>query len=268
MLTAISGFALAMATFCLSASKGILRALLSPYIGGRVARYQALAGYLVPCLLGFLVIKSIVSNQTSFFGVFVIGVCWFILIMAGLSAFVTELVDEQRRDTLNEMTLMATTDELTGLPNRRTFIERAELELSRTERGSPDLWMLMVDVDNFKEINDTEGHAMGDKVLKIIAQTLKSSIRQIDAVGRLGGEEFAILLPDTPLEGTQRVAESIRRNIESEHIKGWTDTYGAVTISIGVAKAVPNETFQSLLNKADEALYASKSAGRNVVSFY
>ena len=130
MLTAISGFALAMATFCLSASKGILRALLSPYIGGRVARYQALAGYLVPCLLGFLVIKSIVSNQTSFFGVFVIGVCWFILIMAGLSAFVTELVDEQRRDTLNEMTLMATTDELTGLPNRRTFIERAELELS------------------------------------------------------------------------------------------------------------------------------------------
>ena len=109
---------------------------------------------------------------------------------------------------------------------------------------------------------------MGDKVLKIIAQTLKSSIRQIDAVGRLGGEEFAILLPDTPLEGTQRVAESIRRNIESEHIKGWTDTYGAVTISIGVAKAVPNETFQSLLNKADEALYASKSAGRNVVSFY
>lgn len=268
MLTAIAGFALSLATIFLSANKGVMRALLSPHIGGRVARYQALAGYLVPCLFGLLVIKSIVSNETSFFGIFVIGVCWFILIMAGVSAFFTELVDEQRRETLKELTLMATTDELTGLPNRRVFIERVELELSRGERVTSSLWLLMVDVDNFKKINDTEGHAMGDKVLKVIAQSLKSSIRQIDAVGRMGGEEFAILLPDTPLEGAQRVAESIRSNIESTEIKGWTESYGPVTISIGVAKATESNSFQTLLNKADEALYKSKDYGRNTVSFY
>ncbi len=267
MLTAVAGFALSLATIFLSANKGVMRALLSPHIGGRVARYQALAGYLVPCLFGLLVIKSIVSNETSFFGIFVIGVCWFILIMAGVSAFFTELVDGQRRETLKELTRMATTDELTGLPNRRTFIERVELELSRAERVSLNLWMLMIDVDNFKEINDTEGHAMGDNVLKAIAGILKSSVRQIDAVGRLGGEEFAILLPDTPLEGARRVAESIRSNIESEVIKGWTDSYGPVTISIGVAKAGINDSFQALLDKADEALYDSKHSGRNKVSF-
>ncbi|MDG6098409.1 GGDEF domain-containing protein [Alteromonas sp. ZYF713] len=212
MLTAIAGFALSLATIFLTASKGVVRALLSPYIGGRVARYQALVGYLVPCVLGFLVIKSIVSNEANFFGLFVIGVCWFILIMAGVSAFFTELVDGQRRETLKELTRMATTDELTGLPNRRTFIERVELELSRAERITLNLWMLMIDVDNFKKINDTEGHAMGDNVLMAIAGILKSSVRQIDAVGRLGGEEFAILLPDTPLEGAKRVAEGIRGN--------------------------------------------------------
>ncbi|HIF9208483.1 TPA: GGDEF domain-containing protein [Photobacterium damselae] len=268
MLTAISGFALSVAALSLTADKAFLNALLSPYIGGRVARFQVVAGYLVPIFLGYLLVKTIVTPQGSLFGVFVIGICWFIMIMVCISAIVVERVDNQRRIKEQKLLLAAMTDHLTGLPNRRMFFNSAEQEMSRVRRSNASVWILMLDIDKFKKINDVAGHAIGDKVLIEVSNTLKSSLREVDIIGRLGGEEFAIILSDTPMEGAQRVAENIRLNIEKTEVEGWTNSHGPITISIGCAKADSGKTFDDALAKADEALYQAKESGRNQVCFY
>jgi len=164
----------------------------------------------------------------------------------------------------------ANTDVLSGLYNRRMFREIAEKEMLRCRRSNnPDnrLWLISLDIDFFKKINDTAGHAMGDRVIQAVATTLTKAIRGSDTAARVGGEEYCILLPDCTLAGARRIADTIRSGVEQLHIPGWTDLYSQVTVSIGCACDKGKSSFDDLSNAADNALYDAKHNGRNQVVF-
>ncbi|WEN14242.1 GGDEF domain-containing protein [Rhodanobacter sp. AS-Z3] len=269
LLTATAGLGLACATLAMTADHGGFRSMLSPYIGGKVARMQALAGYLIPTALGYILVRSAISGaggDQSLFGVFVVTICWFIILMISVSAFFLERVDFARRQAEIKLAKAARTDALTGLPNRRQFFEVAQREVERTRRNGGQLWLVMVDLDHFKHVNDTAGHAMGDHVLVAVSALLSQSVRKVDLVARIGGEEFAVLVTDTHQDGCLRVAESLRQNIELLSVPGWTDLQGPMTASLGCARLGETETFEEAMHAADEALYRAKKAGRNQVA--
>ena len=161
------------------------------------------------------------------------------------------------------------TDPLTDIPNRRCFDERLAIEWKRAIREKKPIAFLMMDLDKFKNYNDTFGHQQGDMLLKVVSRIFVGAARRApDLAARLGGEEFGVLLPDTTLENALLVAESIRQYIEEAHVPTadgltWTST----TISIGAASIVPslNDSCDDFIAKADECLYAAKAAGRNRV---
>jgi two-component system cell cycle response regulator len=163
-----------------------------------------------------------------------------------------------------QMRHLAETDPLTGCFNRRALMERLEQEMDRAARYATMLTGMMIDVDNFKQINDTYGHLVGDRVLKQLAQLLKREQRSVDIVARYGGEEFVVLLPETTSGESRGFAERILKRV-AEHDFGEAGTPVRVTISIGVA-SYPDERVsdgQSLLRLADGHLYRAKSEGRN-----
>lgn len=156
----------------------------------------------------------------------------------------------------------ARSDPLTGVLNRRGLEERLRLAVSSARRGARPLAVAMLDADHFKRINDCFGHEVGDSVLRLLAETLRSRLRVSDAVARLGGEEFIAVLPDTDLAGALALAESLRAAIE-EHMDA---VYGNITVSIGVAVFTGTEIEgAALLRAADAALYLAKKQGRNRV---
>lgn len=164
-----------------------------------------------------------------------------------------------------KMRFMATTDELTGFYNRRYFIESANKELKRTERYDRHFSLLMLDIDHFKKINDSYGHAAGDLALRHLASIINKNLREVDITGRLGGEEFCILLPDTKLDNAVLLAERLKKNIESAPLKSY-DKAITLTVSIGVtAYSSDTNNIDELLKRADEGLYEAKALGRNCV---
>lgn len=161
----------------------------------------------------------------------------------------------------------ASVDALTGLYNRRKFRELLEQALLRTlERGTP-LALVFVDLDHFKRINDSHGHQCGDAVLCAVADIIRGQLREGDAAGRLGGEEFAVFLPDTPIAAAVEWAEALRGAVAgARHRVGALEI--AVTASLGVAAWSPEQpTSAELMRAADEQLYAAKAAGRDRVAF-
>jgi len=266
LVTATLGFFLSVGALAMTAHRGAVKAILSPYIGGRIARIQVLFGYVVPFLMGFLVVKTLVTSSSgNMFGLFVIAVSWFIIVLVCYSAIIQEQVDSKRRAAERALSFLALNDPLTRLPNRRKFFDIGAREMERALRSGTELWVLMIDLDHFKKINDTGGHAMGDKVLVSVGDILANSIRSVDVAGRIGGEEFAVLLSDTSCAGVNRVAESIRINIEGMEVEGWTDVHGSVTASIGCARSKDKRKLDDVLGAADEALYRAKDLGRNRV---
>lgn len=158
---------------------------------------------------------------------------------------------------------MAVTDDLTGLYNRRHFYELGEIELRRSRRYRNPLTVLMIDVDNFKKVNDQHGHSYGDQVLVMLSQCMRTAIREVDLLGRYGGEEFVVLLPETALDPGLEAAERLRSAVEhclvTEEIR--------VTVSVGIASLDETcHTIDDLLQRADQALYRAKIAGKNCVS--
>jgi diguanylate cyclase (GGDEF)-like protein len=149
-------------------------------------------------------------------------------------------------------------DALTGLANRRALEEILAAEISRAHRFAHQLAVVLLDLDRFKEINDSFGHAAGDVMLRAVSRLLTSLARQGDTVARWGGEEFVVVLPETDLAGAQRFAERLRRTIEA-HSVGEMHT----TASCGVATMLPEDSVEELLGAADRALYMAKSNGRN-----
>jgi len=161
-------------------------------------------------------------------------------------------------------------DPLTGIFNRRGFETEAQKILGDKAAIDKGLCLLMVDVDHFKKINDTYGHLFGDKVISAIANALKSKVKGQDSVARLGGEEFAVLLPETTLIGARVVAEQIRQSVEKGKIRRIDnqEPIGGITISIGIATCTGRCSLLELLDQADKALYVSKERGRNRISVF
>lgn len=155
----------------------------------------------------------------------------------------------------------ANRDFLTGAWSRRAFFEIAEREMSRSQRTGRDLSLLLIDVDNFKQINDTFGHAAGDQVLIEVVLRAETITRTIDYFSRIGGEEFAVLLPETSRAAALVVAERLRAVLERKPGLG----VAAYTVSIGVATLHGSESYHDVMKRADAALYAAKATGRNRV---
>ena len=172
------------------------------------------------------------------------------------------------RDNVQSAIELAAIDSLTGLNNRRFFEKQLAEMLERSAHGGRSLSLMMLDIDHFKQVNDRHGHDAGDHVLKSLAQRIKGALRRCDPICRYGGEEFIVLLPDTPLATARQIAERVRSVIEATPFT--LDAAGGqtipVTISIGLAARGDDANADALLRRADRALYASKTAGRNCVT--
>lgn len=164
-----------------------------------------------------------------------------------------------------ELSRVAALDPLTGLANRREFMDRAKQELARKERTSESLSILLVDLDHFKDVNDRYGHQAGDAALKMFAERSQVALRPSDTIGRIGGEEFAVLLPGIDLEGARRVGERIRREVQDRPLEV-QDQRVPLTVSIGSAEVgTDGATLDECLKIADQRLYQAKQRGRNRV---
>ena len=193
----------------------------------------------------------------------------------GEPGMLTTVVDITERKTMEDaLRKAATTDVLTGIANRRHFMDRAEAELARARRYGRPLALAMFDIDHFKRVNDQFGHAMGDEVLRAVARVCAAAMRQHDMVGRVGGEEFALLMPDTPIDSAVSLIERLRISMRSLRVPlpGDSGTHEAhdnddvgITASFGVSALEPSDTLDSLLAHADGALYAAKRQGRDQV---
>ncbi len=171
---------------------------------------------------------------------------------------------QQRKALEQELRLLASTDPLTGLQNRHAFVKRGVSLLKGAQRYQRQCSALMLDIDHFKRINDTYGHAFGDAVLKAVAGELSQGLRDIDLLGRLGGEEFAAILPETDPQHALQVAERLRRAVQALSFTGEDGSRLHLTLSIGMAERLPGEVrLEDLLARADRALYRAKAAGRN-----
>ncbi|MBC3887123.1 diguanylate cyclase [Acetobacterium paludosum] len=166
-----------------------------------------------------------------------------------------------------EMRLLATYDELTGCLNRRAFFEQSESLINLGDRNSIDSCLMMIDIDKFKLINDRYGHSSGDKVIASLGSIFIDVMRKSDIVGRIGGEEFALFLHQTSIEGASRFAERLHESISLSVIKdnGHSINY---TISIGLTQLRSGTSLEDALKQADKALYCAKNNGRNQTIFY
>lgn len=165
---------------------------------------------------------------------------------------------------LEKVEQIARTDFLTGIANRRHAIDRMNEELSRFNRKGESFSLLMIDVDNFKTINDSYGHECGDYVLKNLAGVIQSVLRNHDMFARWGGEEFVIMLPGTDINNAKTVAEKITNCVKA-HTINYIDNLIGLTITIGVVQHQAGDDLDSLVKRADEAMYRGKKNGKNCV---
>lgn len=165
----------------------------------------------------------------------------------------------------DELRRLASTDPLTGLANRRSFLDASNAEVALTRRTGRPTALVLLDLDHFKDVNDSWGHAVGDSVLVAVADLLRRDRRTTDVVARLGGEEMALLLRETDLDAALHLAERLRATLAEETLRHG-DAEISLTASFGVSVVTPDDTsFDTVLRRADRALYAAKRAGRNAV---
>jgi diguanylate cyclase len=171
------------------------------------------------------------------------------------------------RRQLDQVREESLTDALTGLANRKAFDQMLEQLIEDHSGQKSPFCVLIGDIDHFKKFNDTYGHLVGDKVLRYVANTIKSCVKGKDMAARFGGEEFVLILPDTAMAGAIIVAEQVRKAISDKNLKDKSNNedYGKITISLGVGQFQHNEQPDDLLKRADQALYRAKENGRNRV---
>jgi len=213
----------------------------------------------------------LLSNRINGLAVCAIGFCLSVLMWR---KFTTIAVQKHQLEKAHaelqlkqrELERLTRQDGLTGLFNRNTFVELSTNELKRAKRQGSATTILLLDLDHFKRVNDTWGHPAGDAVLRHVAQNMVNTVRSTDLVGRLGGEEFIVLLPHTTAESGRKIAEKIRQRLEQSDVR-WEGHRIAVTARIGLSSTTADEEreFDSLYTEADKALYLAKQRGRNRV---
>lgn len=179
------------------------------------------------------------------------------------------IIDLEQRlsETQRELEILASTDGLTGLLNRREVMARFEREMARCIRSNKSIGVIMADIDHFKTINDTHGHSAGDVVLKAVSNRLLQAVRPYDSVGRFGGEEFLMVLPESDTKSATEIAERLKDRVGTKEIKIDDRNSIKVTASFGVSALLPSDVNQrdNLIKQADQALYEAKELGRNRV---
>lgn len=163
-----------------------------------------------------------------------------------------------------KLEMLARTDPLTGLSNRRDFIEKFRAEKNRFERKNMPFSLVLCDIDDFKSFNDRHGHDCGDFLLAKVAETIRSMVRKQDIVGRWGGEEFILLLPETPLAGGKKISEAIKRRVARE-IYSFNNNQLSITMTFGVTEFNGSADIIPCIKEADVALYSGKQKGKNCV---
>jgi diguanylate cyclase (GGDEF)-like protein len=191
---------------------------------------------------------------------------WFAAMGAYVNRVRTRLSGSNRQltEAVERINSIAARDELTGLYNRRFLLEFLDRETARAQRSGGAFSICLIDIDEFKGVNDSFGHAAGDAVLRHFGAVAGMGLRSADILGRLGGEEFLVVLPDTDMQGAINTAERIRRAVEAITFPG-LPAGRQVTVTAGVARSMPNESSSALLERADRALYDGKAAGKNTV---
>lgn len=223
--------------------------------------------YIAPLLLGFLKIDDVSTTMSNQFFLIATSIITIASQRLRLNLEKREFESsEAQSHLLKEVQELATTDWLTGLNNRRQLFALGEREIQRAQRYRRTLCAIMLDIDKFKNVNDTYGHAVGDEVIRTVAERIRANSRREDIHGRYGGEEFAMLLPETDIqEAHQKVAERIRLSFQDKPIPTAAGPLN-ITVSVGVAVWAPEmHSLLDLLSRADQALYAAKKRGRNQV---
>lgn len=201
--------------------------------------------------------KGDFSQRVEFLGEFSHSFNWMV---EQLEAYRQRILGQNR-----ELERLATTDPLTGVYNRRYFMNFSTNEFLRSQRYGHVFSVILMDIDNFKQINDTHGHGVGDEALKAFAANCLEILRESDVLGRIGGEEFSIILPETDLAGTLMVAERFRQAIAELNVQV-DEQVVRFTVSIGITCLRQDDTgIEAVLRRADEALYLAKNGGRNRV---
>ena len=170
---------------------------------------------------------------------------------------------EELKEAADKLEVLSTTDSLTDTHNRYSIMKILDLEIDRAKRYNNPLTIFMYDVDHFKRVNDQHGHKVGDDVLYALTKVIKQSLRDIDIVGRYGGEEFLVIMPSTLLSDAITVAQRVCEDVSHHKFQ----TVDQITISIGLVELRSDETMDMLFMRADKLLYKSKNSGRNKVSF-
>lgn len=169
-------------------------------------------------------------------------------------------------DERNDLERMAMFDSLTDLLSRRALMEQLEIEMLRSHRYGRHLSILMLDIDKFKRVNDQHGHIVGDAVIRDITAVIKDQIRGSDFAGRYGGEEFIVMLPETPLDKAVVLAEKLRAHVAKLTVEAEGVTLNNLTISIGVAEFKEGDSATDIIGRSDKGLYTAKESGRNQVA--
>ena len=239
---------------------------------------RQMLGVLVYSLVAFGVASGVVAarDEPDYPTVVAAAYVGMVVVVLLSSTFLTTRVQSTREhlrrqkaelaQALEQIRQLATHDELTGLLNRRAMLDRMQLEQRRSLRSGSPLLIAQLDIDHFKVVNDTHGHAAGDLVLQSFADTVRRNVRDTDVLARWGGEEFVLLLCDTPAADAVALMERLRQAVQAMQVPvaqgGQPIT---VTVSIGLARHAPADPLAGTLERADQALYAAKAGGRNRV---
>lgn len=239
---------------------------------------RQMLGVLVYSLVAFGVASGVVAarDEPDYPTVVAAAYAGMVVVVLLSSTFLTTRVQSTRAhlrrqkaelaQALEQIRQLATHDDLTGLLNRRAMLDRMQLEQRRSLRSGSPLLIAQLDIDHFKVVNDTHGHAAGDLVLQSFADTVRRNVRDTDVLARWGGEEFVLLLCDTPAADAVALMERLRQAVQAMQVPvPQGDGPITVTVSIGLARHTPADPLAGTLERADQALYAAKAGGRNRV---
>jgi diguanylate cyclase (GGDEF)-like protein len=247
-----------------TAHRAIVRMVLNNYTAGRMARHLLLVIMIIPFAGGMFVVRTSDLNDDVPVALLVVFVALGNAAVALRTLIEVEKLDRTRRQLERSARFEASHDQLTKLANRRFFESVATHEFARSQRCGSKLSILMFDIDHFKKVNDKFGHQFGDRVLAAVAHTLSRTCREMDLIGRYGGEEFVALLPGTNMDAALQCAERLRTAVNSESFQDEAGNFFSVTVSAGVAEKNSTDCkFEDVVNRADRAMYAAKAAGRN-----